>query len=220
MKMTTTGIKQELVELYRRRAGNYDFTANLYYLLGYRAYNSRRRAINALQLRPGDTVVELCCGTGINFPLLQEKVGPEGRIIGVDLTDAMIEQARKKTARHGWRNVELIQSDVARYDIPQGVNGIFSSFALALCPEFDRVVKNAYNALAPGGRFVELGLTRPRARLRWLEPLFMAAIRPFGDPETYIDRRIWESVEKHFDRADTRWLYLKMSYFVTGEKQC
>jgi demethylmenaquinone methyltransferase/2-methoxy-6-polyprenyl-1,4-benzoquinol methylase len=78
MKMTTTGIKQKLIDLYRKRAENYDFTANLYYLLGYREYAHRRRAINALQLRPGHTVVELCCGTGINFPVLQEKVGPDG----------------------------------------------------------------------------------------------------------------------------------------------
>jgi demethylmenaquinone methyltransferase/2-methoxy-6-polyprenyl-1,4-benzoquinol methylase len=218
MKMTTTGIKQKLIDLYRKRAENYDFTANLYYLLGYREYAHRRRAINALQLRPGHTVVELCCGTGINFPVLQEKVGPDGRIIGVDLTDAMLDQAREKIARHSWRNVELIHSDVARYDIPQGVNGVFSSFALALCPEFDRVVTNAYHALSSGGRFVELGLTRPKGILRWFEPLFRAAVRPFGDPKTYIDRRVWQSVEKHFDHADTRWFYLNMSYIVTGEK--
>jgi demethylmenaquinone methyltransferase/2-methoxy-6-polyprenyl-1,4-benzoquinol methylase len=89
----------------------------------------------------------------------------------------MLDQARKKIARHSWRNVELIHSDVARYDIPQGVNGVFSSFALALCPEFDRVVKNAYHALSSGGRFVELGLTRPKGILRWFEPLFRAAVR-------------------------------------------
>lgn len=216
--MRADTLKQDLVNLYRKRAGNYDVTANLYYLLGYREYAYRRRGVNSLRLRPGDTVVELCCGTGINFSLLQEKVGPTGRIIGVDLTDAMLEQARKKIARHAWQNVELVHSDVARYQFPLGINGVFSSFALALCPEYDQVVKRAYDALAPRGRFAELGLTRPRGWLRALEPLFMALVRPFGDPEPYIDNRIWESVERHFDHTTTRWFYLNISYLVTGEK--
>lgn len=58
-------------------------------------------AVRALKLQPGDTVLELACGTGINFSLFQQYIGPTGQIIGVDLTDAMLDQAQKRVARQG-----------------------------------------------------------------------------------------------------------------------
>ncbi len=76
--------RSELKDLYRRRAKRYDFTANLYYLVGFREWSYRKKAVAALRLRPGDTVVEIGCGTGLNFGLLQTAVGPSGRIIGVE----------------------------------------------------------------------------------------------------------------------------------------
>lgn len=80
----------DLVNLYRRRARRYDFTANLYYLLGFREWRYCNKAVAALPLCPGDTVVEIGCGTGLNFGLLVDEVGETGRIIGVDMTDAPI----------------------------------------------------------------------------------------------------------------------------------
>ncbi len=87
--------RQKIQDLYRKRTGRYDLTANLYYLIGLREWHYRQREVDALQLKEGDFVVELGCGTGLNFPLLQRVIGLEGRIIGVDLTDRMLEQANK-----------------------------------------------------------------------------------------------------------------------------
>ncbi len=56
----------EIIELYRRRAKRYDFTANLYYLLGFREWRYREKAVAELSLRPGDTVVEIGCGRDRN----------------------------------------------------------------------------------------------------------------------------------------------------------
>lgn len=66
----------------------------------------------------GDLVVDIGCGTGLNFPWLQEAVGPQGSIIGVDLTNAMLEQARLRVAKEGWKNIELVQADAASYAFP------------------------------------------------------------------------------------------------------
>ena len=93
--------RQEVRAVYRARARHYDLTANLYYLAGFREQRFRKMAVEALGLKPGDRVVEIGCGTGLNFPLLQQKVGRAGRIIGVDLTDAMLAQARKRAATNG-----------------------------------------------------------------------------------------------------------------------
>ena len=116
--------REEIRELYRRRAGRYNVTANLYYLIGFREWAYRKKAVAALGLDNGDTVVEIGCGTGLNFPLLEQAVGPEGKIIGVDLTDRMLEQAGQRVKRNGWSNVELVHSDAASFNFPREVNGI------------------------------------------------------------------------------------------------
>ncbi|NIN67306.1 MAG: methyltransferase domain-containing protein, partial [Anaerolineae bacterium] len=58
------------------------------------------------------------CGTGLNLGLLRDAVGREGEVIGVDLTDAMLAQARKLVQANGWRNVELVHSDALKFPFP------------------------------------------------------------------------------------------------------
>jgi len=88
--------KGAIAELYRKRAVNYDFTANLYYLIGFREYAYRRIAVEALSLKRGDTVVEIGCGTGLNFGLIEQQIGPKGKLIGVNLTEQMLAKAHKR----------------------------------------------------------------------------------------------------------------------------
>jgi ubiquinone/menaquinone biosynthesis C-methylase UbiE len=86
-------------------------------------------------------VLDLGCGTGLNFSLLQKRVDQAGRIIGVDLTDAMLARATERVLAKGWSNVELVKSDAADYGFPVTVDGILSTSALTLVPEFDVVVQ-------------------------------------------------------------------------------
>ncbi len=79
-------------------------------------------------------MVEIACGTGLNFSLYHEAIEPTGRIIGIDLTDAMLEQARKRVADNGWSNVELVHSDALQYTFPPDVDAIISTNALSLIP--------------------------------------------------------------------------------------
>jgi len=153
--------RMDVKDTYRKRAKNYDFTASLYYLMDFRINAYRRQAVKALQLQQGDTVVEIGCGTGLNFPIIQEQIGSNGRIIGVDLTDAMLEQARQRVNKQGWRNVELIQHDATTFEFPSGVDGIISSFALSLVPDLDSVVRNGYKALKPDKYMAILDLKMP-----------------------------------------------------------
>ena len=116
--------KNSLAELYAKRAGLYDLTANAYYLVGFREFAYRKKAILALELKRGDTVVEIGCGTGLNFSRLIDCVGPEGKLIGVDLTPGMLREAANRVRRNSWSNVDLIQHDAATYLFPDRVDGI------------------------------------------------------------------------------------------------
>ncbi len=86
-------------DLYRKRARNYDRTQWLYRAAGFRVGWYRRQTIDALRLSLGDTVVDLACGSGLNFPLLYRAVGPTGRIVGVDLTDSMLQRAQARVEK-------------------------------------------------------------------------------------------------------------------------
>lgn len=210
-------VKDEVVQLYRKRAKHYNFTANLYYLLGFREWEYLKRAVRELNLKYGDTVVEIGCGTGLNFPLLQKEVGPEGKIIGVDLTDAMLDQARRRVSENGWLNVELVLSDAAKFRFPSKVAGIISTFALTLAPEFDTVIRNGCMALPPGRRWVILDLKMPSNRLSRLAPLFILFVKSFGVTRDLMLRRPWESMNKYLKNVSLSEFYLGFAYIAAGE---
>lgn len=189
-------------ETYRRRAPRYDSAVrwfDVFARLGFDISGWRRQAIRELRLGPGDTVVDIGCGTGLDFPLLQEAVGPEGTIIGVDLSDAMLARARATAQANGWKNVQLVSADASRYVPPTGVDAVLSTYTLILVPHPERVVANVAGTLAPGGRFVVLDMAWPRyCPLWWRHVLFF--LRSYGVTAEVLRRRPWELVE-HAMRA-------------------
>ncbi len=211
--------KDEVTAIYRKRAKRYDFTANLFRVIGFREPAYREMAVKALNLQRGDTVVEIGCGTGLNFPLLQEAVGPAGKIIGVDLTDAMLAEAHSRVEKQGWTNVELVQSDAAQYRFPSGVDGIISSFAITLVPEFDQIIRNGAEALSPGKRWVILDFQLPTKQpARLLTPLAVWLTRPFGVRIEMANRHPWESIDKYFTNSSLTEYYMGMAYISVGKR--
>jgi ubiquinone/menaquinone biosynthesis C-methylase UbiE len=72
----------------------------------------KKSAVNELGLKRGDRVIAFCCGTGQEFPFIQERIGPEGEILGVDWSNGMLERAHRRIADNGWTNVTLVKADV------------------------------------------------------------------------------------------------------------
>jgi ubiquinone/menaquinone biosynthesis C-methylase UbiE len=209
--------KTSTSRLYRRRAGRYDLTANLYYLVGLREFAYRKKAVKALHLHRGDTVVEIGCGTGLNFGLLQERVGPEGAIIGVDLTPEMLARAQERVQRHGWTNVELVECDAAAYQFPRRVAGILSTFAITLVPEYDQVIRNGAAALSSGKRLVVLDFRKPERWPGWLIRFFVTITRPFGVSLDLAQRHPWESMDRYLTVVQLQELYFGAVYLCVGE---
>ena len=209
--------KNALAKLYKKRARHYDLSANLYYLVGFRELAFRRKAVRALRLKPGETVVEIGCGTGLNFALLREKVGPEGRIIGVDLTPEMLAEAQKRIRRNGWANVFLVRSDAVAYTFPERTNGIISTFAITLMPEYDRIIQKGAEALSSGSRFVVLDFKKSDKWPMWLIKLFVFITKPYGVSLDQADRHPWESIEKHLTPVHFEELYFGGAYISVGE---
>jgi len=215
-------LQEYIIRTYRKRAARYDFTANLYYLFGYREWAYRQTAVKLLKLQPGDTVLELACGTGINFPLFQRYIGSTGQIIGVDITDAMLEQAKKRVASQRWKNVTLMQHDASTYQIPPKVNAVFSSFALSLFPDTKRVLKNIANSLIPGGHLVVIELQIPKFWPSWLASAAVTLMRPFAVTEEWVARRPWETIcatiNEELGNVEVAENFFGLTYIISGEK--
>lgn len=207
----------EMRRLYQRLAPWYDTTLWAYYLVGFRVMHYRRLAVRGLNLQRGDTVVDLGCGTGLNFPLLEEAVGPEGHIIGVDLSEAMLEEARQRVRRAGWKNVELVASDAAAYRFPAHVDGILSTLAMVIVDEYDGVIRRGAEALRPGGRMALFGMKRPEGWPKWLVQLGAWVQRPFGVRLGYAGRRPWESLRRHLREVSCEERYFGAAYISVGE---
>jgi demethylmenaquinone methyltransferase/2-methoxy-6-polyprenyl-1,4-benzoquinol methylase len=214
--------REHLIEVYRKKAKRYDVMSRLYPAPGYPQRGQRRQAVQALDIGRGDTVVDMACGTGLNFSLLEEAVGPEGRIVGVDLTDAMLAQAERRIETNGWRNVSLAQADAAEFDYPTAVDAILSTYALTQVPECGEVIARGAAALAGGGRWAVLDLKVPNSTPRWLTHLGIATVRPFASIDEWVARRPWEAIRTGMQEAlvDVSWteLFFGTAFLAAGSR--
>jgi len=154
------------------------------------AASLRAKGFEALEARPGERVLDLACGPGINFEQLRTDVGPAGTVVGLDYSEGMVRRARQRVRDHGWHNVAVVRADATR---PFGVGAEFdaalTTMALHTMADVDAVVENVSEVLRPGGRYVVL---EGRAFQTWpataLNPLFERAMaktvnhRPDQDP--------------------------------------
>ena len=103
-------------------------------------------------LRPGQTVLDLGSGAGVDCFLAARRVGPQGYVIGVDMTDAMLAKARANAARGGFTNVEFRKGEIEKLPVESDtVDRIISNCVINLAPDKRPVFAEAYRVLKPGG---------------------------------------------------------------------
>lgn len=109
--------------------------------------------IAAADITPGQTVLDLGCGAGIDTFLAARRVGPSGRAIGLDLTPEMVELTRRNAAEAGLRNVEVVQGDMEDLSFLPGesLDAVLCNGVLNLCAEKDKALAEIHRVLRPGG---------------------------------------------------------------------
>ena len=106
------------------------------------------------QLNPGETVLDLGSGGGIDVLLSAQRVGPSGKVYGLDMTDEMLALARENQRKAGIENVEFLKGEIENIPLPDdSVDVIISNCVINLSADKDRVLREAYRVLKPGGRF-------------------------------------------------------------------
>lgn len=148
---------------YRQRAPSYDRSVRPLRRL-------QRGFVGRLELRPGDVVLDVACGTGLNFPPIQDAIGKTGRLIGVDLSPDMLARARDRLSRHGWENVTLIESAAEEARIPEPVDAVLVSYSHDVMRS-PRAMENVIRHLKADGRIVAGG---SKCAPWWAAPLNLA----------------------------------------------
>lgn len=185
------------------------------YDLRTRAFQAYRRAIvDSLPLRAGDTVIDVGCGTGLCFAMLRDKVGPEGRVVGVDAAPEMAAVARERVERAGWDNVDVLVAPVDRAPIPVGAD------AALFCAVHDimqsrEAVRRVVESLRPGaavaaggGKWADPWMVALNMQVRALHAPYVADFDGFDRP--------WRHLARFIDNLRVHELAFGSGYVAAG----
>ncbi|MDX0001594.1 methyltransferase domain-containing protein [Sinorhizobium meliloti] len=121
-----------------------------------------RRSVAELRLSPGATVLDVCCGTGELFPYLHAALGPDGHIIGCDLSQQMLAKASARSKAAGWSNITLIESDARVLRLDATPAAAIFSLCLSAIPGRETVLDVVIGFMPPGAPVVVIdSLTLP-----------------------------------------------------------
>ena len=188
----------EALSQYRRRAGVYDLEMALWEPI-------RREAVGLLGLRPGDTVLDVGCGTGLSFGPMVSALGDKGRIVGIEQSPEMLEKAQDRVAHYRWNQVALLCSPVAQAPIPVMADAALFHFTHDILQQ-PAAIAQVMRHLKPGARVVASGIkwagpwNWPTNFFVW--PAAMHSVSSFAGLE-----QPWRQLAWHLPRLDLQtWL--------------
>ena len=156
----------------------------------------RLAGITGLELRPGQTVVDAGCGTGLNFAHLEAALGPSGRIVGIDASTAMLGRARHRIRRNGWTNVHLVHADLTAvgpaalaglvHGMTTEVDAVLATYVLSVARPPAAAWERILALCGPGTRVAVVDMQLPTGTPAALAPLASLACRLGGsDPSAH-----------------------------------
>lgn len=133
----------------------------------------RKRAVSMLELKEGDTVIDLACGTGLNFGFLENIVGPNGKIIAFDYSTEMLEAAQQNAKENKWNNITFIHGDAVRLSLSFKVDGVLSTLGISAIPQHREALKKVLNILKDNGKISILDAQLPSGFWAIFNPLIV-----------------------------------------------
>jgi demethylmenaquinone methyltransferase/2-methoxy-6-polyprenyl-1,4-benzoquinol methylase len=192
---------------YRRRAPGYDTELALFEPI-------RCEAIARLDLRRGDTVLDVGCGTGLSFELLHDRIGKAGRIVGIEQCPEMLDKAKTRVEENHWRHVDLVCAPAATAPIPVQADAALFHFTHDVLRE-RAAIGNVLAHLKPGARVVATGLQWAPA---WAWPTNGFVLLAAMYSVTSFDGlgRPWDMLARRLSDVDVRTSLMGGIYILSG----
>lgn len=168
----------------------------------------RSEAIRMLSPQPGERVLDLGCGTGLNHPLLHAAVSPGGRVLGVDLSESMLAVARQRAQKRGLDTVRLLSTDAVTLDPRRVVHElggladvVIATYTLSIMADPAEAWRRAMTAARPGARVAIVDMQPPTGAARLIAPL-ARAFAGFGGSN--LEARPWTLLESSAVNVQSR----------------
>jgi S-adenosylmethionine-diacylgycerolhomoserine-N-methlytransferase len=169
----------------------YDRTINKPYL------PYRQLAVQTLHLQPGQTIIDIGCGTGLNFELIQNEIDGEGTLIGIDSSAKMINRAHQKIELNKWINIYLLQKEARKITLNEletltgkrlKVDRVLCTLGFSVFPDWQSVFEQTFHLLESGGRYCIMDIFNDKITFRTRIVSILANANN--------SRQVWEPLKK------------------------
>jgi ubiquinone/menaquinone biosynthesis C-methylase UbiE len=177
----------------------------------------RAKAVALLELSPGNRALDLGCGAGASFPYLRDGVGPSGEVVGVEISHETTINARRRIARHGWTNVQVIVASAQTVTL----SGQFDAALMFGAPDVyasTEALANILPHLRPGARLAFFGAKTSRRRMGWLlNTVFRTLVPKLSFRTTPApDDEPWRVIAAHVDRVTVEEYFFGWMFIASG----
>ena len=174
----------------------------------------RHKAVELLQLRRGDRVIDAGCGSGGSFPFLLERVGSAGEVVGIEISPGTIINTSKRIAQNKWKNVQVIEGDAKKVEL----TGVFDGLLMFAAPDVfasEDALSNIFPHLRKNARVAIFGAKISQRKYGWiLNGLLRLAFARLSFPSgPQLESEPWIKLEKRLVKIEVKeyffgWMFL------------
>ncbi len=196
--MTESSPGQFEQERVRKR---YDGMARSYAATGQLIAAHRHEATAALGVQPGERILDVACGPGVNFKSILKDLGTGGLLVGLDYSPGMLEQAQQRVERSGWSNVTPKLGDAASLPFADcEFDRVLGTYSFSVIPGYQQALDEVARVLKPGGTLVVLDGKSSDGPLRFLNPFVKLLAR---GPVSDLTRPLMDEIAQRFQVVRT-----------------
>ena len=182
----------------------------------------KEKVFNVSSLKRGDRVLVYCCGTGLDFPGIENKIGEEGHIVGVDFSHEMLEKAKQRIEKYGWNNVELFEADVTAFSLDN--EELFDvgicTLGLSIIPEYKAAYYSLVSKVKKCGEIIIGDMQLASGWYARFNPITIFLAKRFGGSfEGHQNSlEVCALMKKEMKEVTKREFFLKSYYYCIGKK--
>jgi len=174
--------------------------------------------IKNLNLTIGSSVLDMACGTGLNFPLLLEAVGSRGRIVGVDNSEKTLKLAKNRIARQNWNNVSINKMDGPEFNGEMLFDAALCTFAIEIISPYRETIKTMIDSVKAKGRIGYIGFKYSKnPLLKMMNPFWRMSCLLGGGAD--LERNVPEYLRQNLKEVFFKEVYAGFYYIGIYEKQ-